>query len=351
MSLKVAGIITGVATAVTAAATAVTVKVALSRRPAMPDNPELYVKPVPSDDADSHPNELRAMFFGVSTIALSDGETTILTDGFFSRPSAQQVLAGRVSPNHAAIDEALSKAGISEAAAVLVAHSHYDHALDAPAVCWRTGATLVGSESTLNIGRGYGLGEDQMKLADLEEPMVFGRFKVQLILSEHSPHPKFQGFIEGPLRAPARAKEYRMAECYSFLITHTSATGRTRSVLIHASAGFKPDCLKGYRADVAFLGVGPLGRQSTEFRNDYWRETVETVKARRVIPIHWDDFTLPLSEPLEAMPYIADDFRVTLKFLQRRRSLDGIEFAIPEPFVKIDPFAMLGSTAAAPVTL
>ena len=351
MSLKVAGIITGVAAAATAAATAVTVKVALSRRPAMPDNPELYVKPVPSDDADSHPNELRAMFFGVSTIALSDGETTILTDGFFSRPSAQQVLAGRVSPNHAAIDEALSKANINEAAAVLVAHSHYAHALDAPAVCWRTGATLVGSESTLNIGRGYGLGEDQMKLADLEEPMAFGRFRVQLILSDHSPHPKFQGFIEGPLRAPARAKEYRMAECYSFLITHTSATGRTRSVLIHASAGFKPDCLKGYRADVAFLGVGPLGKQSTEFRNDYWRETVETVKARRVIPIHWDDFTLPLSEPLEAMPYIADDFRVTLKFLQRRRSLDGIEFAIPEPFVKIDPFAMLGSTAAAPVTL
>ena len=72
------------------------------------------------------------MFFGVSTIALFDGETTLLTDGFFSRPSAQQVLAGRVSPNHAAIDEALQKAGIGEAAAVLVAHSHYDHALMPP---------------------------------------------------------------------------------------------------------------------------------------------------------------------------------------------------------------------------
>ena len=68
------------------------------------------------------------------------------------------------------------------------------------------------------------------------------------------------------------------------MITHTSASGRTRSVLVHASAGFKPDCLKGYRADVAFLGVGPLGKQTTEFRNDYWRETVETVKARRVFP-------------------------------------------------------------------
>ena len=156
MSFKVVGIVTAAATAVTAAATAATLKIALSRRPAMPDNPELYTNPVPSDDADNNPHELRAMFFGVSTIALFDGETTLLTDGFFSRPSAQQVLAGRVSPNHAAIDEALQKAGIGEAAAVLVAHSHYDHALDAPAVCWRTGATLVGSESTLNIGRGYG---------------------------------------------------------------------------------------------------------------------------------------------------------------------------------------------------
>ncbi len=348
MSAKVIAVVTAATTAVTAAATAATLKVLLSRRPAMPTDEDLYPNPVPAYDDVDHPGELRATFMGVSTIALTDGETTLLTDGFFSRPSAQHVLAGRVSPNHAAIDEALSRAGIDEAAAIFVAHSHYDHALDAPAVAWRTGATLVGSESTLNIGRGYGLGEDQMKLADLDEPMTFGRFKVQLILSEHSPHPRFQGFIEAPLRAPARAKEYRMGECYSMLFTHTSASGVTRSLLIHASAGFKPGCLEGRRADVAFLGVGPLGKQSTEFRHDYWRETVETVKARRVFPIHWDDFTLPLSEPLKAMPYIADDFDVTLKFLKRSRSLDGIEFAIPEPFVTIDPFAELRAPASAP---
>lgn len=351
MSAKVVGAVTAATAAVTAAATAGALKIALSRRPSMPDDDDIYVPPVGADDAEIHPGELRAMFLGVSTIAFFDGETTILTDGFFSRPSAPQVLVGRVSPNHAAIDEGLRKAGIDHAAAVVVAHSHYDHALDAPAVCWRTGATLVGSESTLNIGRGYGLAEDQMRLADLEEPMTFGRFKIQLILSEHSPHGKFQGVIEAPLRAPTRASEYKMGECYSMMITHTSASGRTRSVLVHASAGFKPDCLKGYRADVAFLGVGPLGKQTTEFRNDYWRETVETVKARRVFPIHWDDFTLPLSEPLKAMPYVADDFRVTLKFLQRRRSLDGIEFGIPEPFVRIDPFARLGSSRSAPVTV
>lgn len=351
MSLKVGAMVTAGVTAATAAATAVTLKVLLSRRPALPTDGQMYAPPVSDSDAEDNPGELRATFLGVSTIAFTDGETTIITDGFFSRPSAEHVLVGRVSPNHAIIDDCLRKAGIDEAAAILVAHSHYDHALDAPAVAWRTGAVLVGSESTLNIGRGYGLADDKMKLADLEEPMKFGRFKVEMILSEHSPHGKFKGLIEAPLRAPARAKEYKMAECYSMLITHTSAAGRTRTVLVHASAGFKPGCLAGRRADVVFLGVAPVGKQSDEFRDDYWRETVQTIKARRVFPIHWDDFFLPLSEPLQALPYVADDFSVTMAFLEQRRVTEGVEIVMPEPFVRIDPFAGLGSTASAPVTL
>lgn len=350
MSFKAAAAITAGATALTAAATAGALKVVLSRRPPMPEDQALYASGVTASDDEDNPGELRAMFMGVSTIALTDGETTIITDGFFSRPSAQHVLVGHVAPNHAVIDECLRKAGISEAAAVLVAHSHYDHALDAPAVAWRTGAKLVGSESTLNIGRGYGLGDDQLQLVVPSEMMTFGRFRVEMILSEHSPHGKFQGLIETPLRAPARAKEYKMAECYSMLITHTSSSGRTRTVLVHASAGFKQGCLAGRRADVVFLGIGPLGKQSDQFRDDLWRETVQTIKARRVFPIHWDDFTLPLSEPLVPMPYVADDFNVTLAFLQKRRSTEGVEIAIPRPFVTIDPFAGLGSTASAPVT-
>ncbi|MGB3674863.1 MAG: hypothetical protein WA988_10515 [Candidatus Nanopelagicales bacterium] len=351
MSFKVGALVTAGVTAATAAVTAATLKILLSRRPALPSDPQMYAEPVADSDADDNPGELRATFLGVSTIAFTDGETTIVTDGFFSRPSAQHVLAGRVSPNHAVIDDCLRKAGIDEAAAILVAHSHYDHALDAPAVAWRTGAMLVGSESTLNIGRGYGLSDDQMQLVDVSEPLKFGRFTVEMILSEHSPHGKFKGLIESPLRAPARAKEYKMAECYSMLITHASAAGRTRRVLVHASAGFKPGCLEGRRADVVFLGIAPVGKQSDQFRDDYWRETVQTIKARRVFPIHWDDFTLPLSEPLQAMPYVADDFTVTMDFLEKRRVTEGVEIVMPKPFERIDPFTGLGSTASAPVTL
>jgi len=316
-------------------------KFAISRRPSMPRDSAEYAIGCPrGEDARG---ELRAVFLGVSTIALTDGETTIMTDGFFSRPPMWQVLGRRIRSNSARIDAALRIADITDVQAIFVAHSHYDHALDSPAVAWRTGATMVGSESTLNIGRGWGLAEDKMRVPDLDEPMRYGNFRVQVIASEHSPHPKFTGFITDPVAAPAWVGAYKMAECYSFHVTHTSESGRVRRLVIHPSAGFIPGMFADYRADAVFLGVGPLGKQSEEFRLRYWQETVEALGCQRVYPIHWDDFTEPLGPQLVPMPYFADDFDVTLRMLERHREVDGIEFAIPEPFVRIDPYANLSA--------
>lgn len=317
------------------ALTSVAAKFAVTRRPSMPQSIDVYAPPA----TESVDGELRVTFFGVSTLAITDGETTIITDGFLSRPSLLDVVARRISSDSSLIDRELRRGGVDKAAAVFVAHSHYDHALDAPAVAWRTGALLVGSDSTLNIGRGYGLAEDRMRLADTENAMTFGKFNIECILSDHSPQPKFRGFITEPLHAPAPAREYRMAECYSFLISHTNSSGKTRRMLIHASAGFVPGCLEGRKADVAFLGLAPIGRQPAEYRDAYWRETVQTVEARRVFPIHWDDFTLPLDRPLVPLPYFADDFGKTWDFLMQRQAHEGVEVLIPEPFVTIDPFS------------
>jgi L-ascorbate metabolism protein UlaG (beta-lactamase superfamily) len=324
-----------------AAITTAGAKFALGRRPAMPHDSSYYAVGCPlGEDAEG---ELRAIFLGVSTVALTDGQTTIMTDGFFSRPPMWQVLGQRIRSNSARIDAALRIADITDLQAIFVAHSHYDHALDSPAVAWRTGATMVGSESTLNIGRGWGLAEDKMRLPDLDEPMRYGNFRVRVIASEHSPHPKYVGFITDPVLAPARVGAYKMAECYSFHITHTSESGKVRRLVIHPSAGFIPGMFAKYRADAVFLGVGPLGKQSEQFRARYWQETVEALGSQRVYPIHWDDFTEPLGSPLVAMPYIADNFRVTLRMLERHREADGVDFAIPEPFVRIDPYVNLSA--------
>ncbi|MFC0452562.1 MBL fold metallo-hydrolase [Rhodococcus jostii] len=82
---------------------------------------------------------MRATFLGVSTVLLSDGETAVMTDGFFSRPPLLRSVLRPLRPDRAAIDRALARVRTDRLAAVLVAHSHYDHALDSPIVAQRTG--------------------------------------------------------------------------------------------------------------------------------------------------------------------------------------------------------------------
>ena len=67
--------------------------------------------------------------------------------------------------------------------------------------------------------------------------------------------------------------------------------------VIIGSAGYVDGAFKGLEADTVFLGVGSLGGQTAEYRDTYWRESVERVNARRVIPIHWDSLTGSLYEP------------------------------------------------------
>lgn len=94
------------------------------------------------------PSALTARFMGVSTIALSDGDTTILTDGFLSRPSLLRLLTSRIGPTRPQIMSALAKAEIQELCAVFVAHSRHDHALRQGCDCHgcAIGWLRVGSE-------------------------------------------------------------------------------------------------------------------------------------------------------------------------------------------------------------
>ncbi|MDP3972981.1 MAG: MBL fold metallo-hydrolase [Candidatus Nanopelagicales bacterium] len=288
------------------------------------------------------PNHPQITFCGVSTLVITDAETTLIIDGFFTRPSAARMFLGRIAPNPAAIDAGLSRTGVTRADAVLVAHSHFDHALDSAVVAERTGALLVGSSSTLRIGRGAGLSTDQLLAVEVGQAMNFGRFTVTMLLSEHSPGAHFRGFIDHPLAPPARARDYRMAECYAILVAHRAAPAEPGLVaadttaLINASAGFRPGMLTDRTANTAYLGIGTLGKRDTAFMNRYWQETVQTVGARVVVPIHWDDFTKPATKPLVPMPRLADDLDRSLRFLRERAAPDAVQVRLPRVWEPAD---------------
>lgn len=252
-------------------------------------------------------------FLGVSTLLIDDGTTALMIDGFFTRPSKLATLATRIAPDRELIAASLARLGVERLAAVIAVHSHYDHAMDAPEVARRTGALLIGSESTANIGRGWELPETQIRVATPGAPMPFGAFTVTLIPSQHFPHGMAMGEIAAPLVPPARADAYKEGGSYSVLIAHP--LGR---LLVQGSAGWADGALGGRRADVVLLGIGGLGTRDDQYRDDYWREVVDAVGAPCVIPVHWDDFTLPLSEPLRPAPRLLDDVDASMAFLAER---------------------------------
>jgi len=288
---------------------------------------------------------LRVSFLGVATLLLDDGETAILTDGFFSRPDRMQSFLRKVEPDLDNITRGLARAGIAlkdqpaapgrsgKVAAVIPLHSHYDHAMDAPEVARRTGAVLLGSESTANVGRGWGLPEAQIRVAKLGQPMQYGRFTITLYPALHAPTGFTGGEITQPLKPPVRASEYKEGQSYAMLVQHAG-----RSLLITGSAGFVPAALTGVKADVVLLGIGTMGQRNEAYRQDYWHEVVQTTGARRVIPIHWDDFWLSADQPMQPLPPPLDQFDVSMQFLTARGAAEHVDVRLPLPWRAMDVF-------------
>jgi L-ascorbate metabolism protein UlaG (beta-lactamase superfamily) len=307
--------------------------------------------------AEESPGQLRVTFLGVSTLLFEDGKTAILTDGFFTRPGRLRTLLTKIAPDRKLIGRYLERAGIKELAAVVVLHSHHDHSLDAPEVALQTDADLIGSESTANIARGYEpaqdkiLAQDKVKVVHGGESFEYGRFRITVLRSRHSPisllthldihQVLFDGEITTPLHSPARLTDYKEGGSYAVLIEHDG-----KRMLVQGSAGFDKDALRGLHAEVVFLGVGTLGKLNDKYRDDYWRETVEAVGARRVFPIHWDDFFVSLDEPLRPMPLLLDDFDKTMTFLLARAGQEEtkVDVKLLPAWIKVDPFAGLEIT-------
>jgi L-ascorbate metabolism protein UlaG (beta-lactamase superfamily) len=287
---------------------------------------------VPAANADS---PLWVTWLGVTTLLLDDGSSALMTDGYFSRPSLPRVALRRVSPSPARVYGCLARAKVSRLEAVIPVHTHIDHALDSALVADATGARLVGGESAANVGRGYGLPEDRLVVADPGNLISLGPFDVTLIESRHSPPDRYPGLITTRLRPPVRVSAYRCGEAWSTLVHHRPSG---RRLLIQGSAGFVEGALAGQRAEVVYLGVGQLGVLPTSYLLDYWTQTVRAVGARRVVLIHWDDFFRPLSKPLRALPYAADDLDVSLRVLGELAAQDDIALQLPTVWRHEDPW-------------
>ncbi len=264
-------------------------------------------------------------WLGVAGLEFTFDRYTLLIDPFFTRPGKAAVLAGR----RVMANSRLVARHVPRADAVLVTHPHYDHLLDVPEVLRQTNALAFGSPNTRALLALHGIPHNQMNVIQVGDRFALGPFTVEVFPSRHTRIP-FARWLNGSLPArlqngaahlPLRLSDYRMDACYSFNIR---VDGRILQVGKHPVS-----------ADALFLS--PYG-------SDHLLDsTLLAVQPRWIIPIHWDDFTRPLSRPLRPMlltpaqglrPVIPPIRRLDLNRFSRlvQQILPEAEVQIPEIF-------------------
>ena len=135
--------------------------------------------PAQKQPATAKNDQVVLKYLGAAGWVISDGTTTILIDPY-TRPAYGW--GDVATPDVGAIDSHIQRADF-----VLVTHTHYDHVLDVPHIALKTGAAVVGTESTENVMRAYGVPEEQLITVRGGEDYQFGSFSLKVIPSIHSP--------------------------------------------------------------------------------------------------------------------------------------------------------------------
>jgi L-ascorbate metabolism protein UlaG (beta-lactamase superfamily) len=303
--------------------------------------------PTPALASAANADAVTVTWLGVTTLLFDDGETQILIDGFFSRPSLAEVVLRRPVDNDAPqINYVMNEFRMRRLAAIIPVHSHFDHAMDVGAIANRSSASILGSESTAQVARGAGVPEDQITVVKAAASFEFGDFRVTLRPIGHAPigwrgSVPFDGIIEEPLTMPQPISAWRMGGGYTIIIEHPQGTA-----LVQGSSAYRKYGLQDIAADVVFLGVGQLKSLGRNYAELYWQHTVTTTGSHSVYPIHFDDFTKPFGEVV-LPPKIIDNFETTAQWLvefQRRWDSDTSLF-MPE-FGK--PIAIFSQPASEP---
>lgn len=236
------------------------------------------------------PPGLEIEWLGVAGYRLTYEGQTLYLDPYLSRVSLADVLRKRPALADAgAIERRLSPAG--EVLGVLIGHTHFDHAVDVPAICAAHGCSAYGSSSLVTLMRLHGQAEQAVEVAP-HAPIELGPFVVTFVPSLHSK--LLLGYrvpSDGELTCEhldaLSPSAYRCGQVFGI---HIEVAGTT---LYHqGSANLLDDQIRHRGVDLFLAGIA--GRRFTE---RYWQRILGALQPRVVVASHFDDFFVPLDRP------------------------------------------------------
>ena len=248
-----------------------------------------FTPPLATAEVESASLALR--FLGTAGFTVRWAGRTLVLDPFLSRPGVLRTLLGRLRPDSVAIER-----HVPDADDVLVGHAHHDHVLDAPELCRRTGARLIGSRDVAHVAQAAGLPGEQMQVVSAGDTVACGPVTVRALQSRHGRvygRVPFPGSIPAPPPWPARLRRFRHGEVLSW---HLEGPGA--SVVHVDSADYVDEALEGVRADV--LCACAIG---WTWRPKYVEGLIERLRPRYVVPCHWDSFFGPVERAARVLPF------------------------------------------------
>lgn len=233
---------------------------------------------------------LTLRYLGVSGYEVTDGTTVVLLDPTPTRPPPTALLSGPLEP-----DEAYGAQQCPRADFILVNHTHYDHALDVPAIALRTGATVLGSQSTVNLARSRGVPAEKTQVVKPGDHLTLGTFTVDVRGSRHADILGASQPMGGLVAADAGRLWF-----WQFVIDQTLAyrlEAKQTSIWFHPTSTFAKGELAGPPADTLIVGV--TGERQTPPKV---AGVLAEARPKRVLPTHYDNFFQPKQKGLAMMP-------------------------------------------------
>ena len=251
------------------------------------------------------PGGLQLTHFGAAAWRITDGKTTGYVDPYFSRLRTVKVFGTSFpppsnDPRHVyrydevpVSDTAMIDKHVTDANFILISHSHFNHCMDMPYIAKKTGAIVIGTESTANLARASGVPDRQLIPVRGGDDFDFGAISVKAIPSLHSslviPSPyslwdncRYYDGREVPrdFKGPPRLEDYVEGGTLAYLIRFAA-----HRILVLCSMNYIEREMEGLEPTVALIPSSPWRMQV----HDYTGRLVRALgKPPLVISTHWD---------------------------------------------------------------
>lgn len=218
-------------------------------------------------------------------------------------------------------DHAVIDAHIPRADYILVQHSHPDHVMDVPYLAHKTGAVVIGHETTINIMRAYGVPDGQLITVRGGEDYDFEEVSIRIVPSLHSPLNDKRYYqsevVSADATRPLRINQLVEGGSLMYLVRLGGY-----EVLTMGSMNYIEREVEGLRPDVALVGAAPS-------HLEIHRYTPKLMEALgypgTVMPTHADNFQAPYGSSIAYRTAWIESFAAEV-----REASPGSNLILPE---------------------